>query len=186
MTIISNNCSGAYEMRALNIAPYTSPTVFLQILPTEFSKFCKNFREYMQYDLIEYRDFSKEHRDAMLKLLGFIPTFPCALCGDIAILFQHETSFSVAKQKWDRRRQRVDYDNVYFMFCVEFIAFKEEAQAFADLHLDNSVLFTRGFDVHSETPHYRYDEDVEYLLMQDNGKFVFEADFDRHKFFVGE
>lgn len=184
MTIISNNCSGAYEMRILGINPYTSPTVFLQILPTEYGKFCSNFKQYMQYELVEYVDFSEEHKYAMQKLLGFIPTFPCALLGDIAILFQHEKSFSVAKEKWDRRKKRIDYDNVYFMFCVEFITFKDCARDFANLHLPNSVLFTRGFDVDTDIPHYRYDEDAEYLLMKDTGRFIFEADFDRHTFFL--
>lgn len=184
MTIVSNNCSGAYEMRALDIAPYTSPTVFLQILPTEFSKFCKNFKHYMQYELTEYVDFSEEHKYAMQMLLGYVPDFPCGLLGDIAILFQHEKSYNVAKEKWDRRKQRIDYDNVYYMFCVEYERFAFCAREFANMHLPNSILFTRGFDVVTDIPHYRYDKDAEYLLMEPTGRFIFEADFERQKFFV--
>ena len=186
MTIISNNCSGAYEMRVLGINPYTSPTVFLQILPTEYPKFCKDFKRYMSYELVEYTDFSEEHKYAMQKLLGFIPTFPCGLLGDIAILFQHEKSFNVAKEKWDRRKLRIDYDNIYYMFCIEFPVFRNCAVEFANLHLPNSVLFMRSFDIETDIPHYRYDKDVEYLLMQNNGKFVFEGEFERNKFFILE
>lgn len=185
MTIISNNCSGAYEMKVLKKLPYHSPTVFLQILPDEFPKFCENFKEYMKYELVEYTDFSEKHKDNMMQLLGFIPTFPCALLNDIAILFQHEDSYIVAKEKWDRRKKRID-DNVYFMFCCEFSAFKTSAQEFANLHLPKSVLFTRSFDIVGN--HYRYEVPVnsEYLAMQTNGRFVFEGNFNRNEFFIGE
>lgn len=183
-TIISNNCSGAYMMRALNIK-YNSPTIFLQVLPDEYPKFCNNLKEYMQKDLIEYKDYSDKHIESMKKLLGEVPGFPCGLLGDVAILFQHEKSFDEAKRKWDRRKERIDWNHIGYMFCLEFSDFKEAAKEYGELRLPHSVLFTRSFDVDVPIEHYRYDVpvDSEYLAIRSNGKFVFESYFDRETWY---
>ena len=61
LSIISNNCSGVRLMQDLKIR-YDSPTVALQILPEEYTKFCNNLEFYLSQEIVEYRDFNDEHK----------------------------------------------------------------------------------------------------------------------------
>ena len=156
ITIISNNCSGARMQQDLKMQ-YQSPTVVLQILPEEYPKFCKNLKHYLSCEVKEYKEFSEIHKQQMMKLLGFLPTFPVGLLDDIAILFQHYETFADAKEKWDRRTKRVDYEHVGYMFVIDKGDYRKEAIEFGNLRLPNSVLFMRGCDVDVPIEHHRYD-----------------------------
>lgn len=184
-TIISNNCSGAYLYHDFGMR-FDSPTILLQILPSEFPKFCKNLKEYMSYDLKEYENHSKDHAKEMFYLLGGNnPYFPVGLLGDIAILFQHYKTFEEAKEKWNIRKQRMDYEHIGYVFVLEREN-KEAATEFGKLNLPNSLLFTRDFDV--DVPHYRYHipEGWEYLgVNPSTGNRNYCADCDIAKFMRG-
>lgn len=184
LTIISNNCSGARVTQDLR-RQYQSPTVVLQILPEEYTKFCTNLKHYMDCELKEYTDFSETHHKQMVKLLGQEPYFPCGIVDDIAILFQHYETFEEAKEKWERRKARMDYDHLVYFFVLEK-PYVDEAIEFGNAKLKNSVLFTRSFDVDVPIEHYRYDlaEGTEYLGRDPEiGYRYFEHSFDRKGFF---
>ena len=66
---------------------YSSPTMWIQILPEEYPKFCKNIRHYMNCEVKEYTEFSKKHRKQIVKYIGMMPDFPCGLIDDVVILF---------------------------------------------------------------------------------------------------
>ena len=118
ITIISNNCSGARMQQDLRMQ-YCSPTIILQILPEEYPRFCKYLKYYMQAELKEYTEFSDRHHKQMVKLLGREPYFPCGILDDVAILFQHYDTFQDAKEKWERRKARIDYDHIGYIFVLE-------------------------------------------------------------------
>ena len=80
--------------------------------------------------------------------------FVCGLCGDVAVVFQHYDSWEEAKTKWNRRKERIDYDNIVFFFVLDYDKYKPEAQTFADAHLDNAYIFTNNFDIDGE--HFKY------------------------------
>ena len=184
MTIISNNCSGAALYHDIGMR-FDSPTILLQILPSEFPKFCKNLKEYMSYEVKEYTDFSDEHAKEFYDLLGKKPDFPVGKLGDIAILFQHYPTFSWAKMKWNDRKERIDYNHIAYIFVLEK-EFKEPAEEFGQLNLKNSLIFTRDFDI--EAIHYKYhiEKGMEYLGRSPyTGNRNFCADCDIHKFLRG-
>ena len=155
MTIISNNCSGAYLYHDLGLK-FNSPTINLQILPQEYTKFCKNLKDYMSMEVQEYKDFSKVHQEQMFHLLGGNnPYFPVGILGDIAILFQHYKTFEEAKEKWDERKQRIDYDNLKYIFVLER-PYIDAAREFGLSGLDNAVMFTREFKMDVPIENYMY------------------------------
>lgn len=171
MTIISNNCSGAYLYHDLGLR-FNSPTINLQILPGEYTKFCKNLKEYMSNEVREYKDLSKEHQEQIHHLLGCDPYFPVGILGDIAILFQHYKTFDEAKQKWDERKQRIDYNHIKFIFVLEK-PYIEAAMEFGNSELPNAVLFQRNFKVSVPMESYTYHipPGSEYLAVNPRTKF---------------
>ena len=187
MTIVSNNCAGAYIYHDLDMR-FDTPTTLLQILPSEFPRFCKDFKHYMSLPLREYKKYSKEHAEEMFHLLGGNnPYFPVGLCGDVAILFQHYKTFEEAKEKWEVRKKRIDYNHIGYVFVLER-EHKEAAIEFGNLKLPNSVLFTRDYDVDVPIEHHMYhvSEGSEYLgVNPQTGRRIFTGNFDIESFVRG-
>ena len=148
-TIISNNCAGAAVMHELGME-FKSPTINLQILPEEFTKFCWNFQNYMRWDLIEYKPFmmSRVHKDYLYKMFGGVPDMPLGLLWDVMICFQHYETFADAKKKWDERKARIDYENIGFMFYARGEEYRKETEDFLALEvIKNKLALTQGFSV---------------------------------------
>jgi len=177
LSIISNNCSGVRLMQDLKIR-YDSPTVALQILPEEYTKFCNNLEFYLSQEIVEYRDFNDEHKAYLINMYGNLEniTFPVGLCCDIILCFQHEESFETAKAKWDRRKYRVDYNNLAYIFCLDYDRYAKEAFDFATSELKNKFIFTRDFDI--DAPHFRYSVP--------NNRCFLDKDREDHYYFEGE
>ena len=146
-TIISNDCMGGV-MCSRNKMQFKSPTVALHILPEEYAKFCINLKHYMESELIEYTDVSEEHKQYLMNMYGHIPNeFPLGLIDDIIVCFQHYTTFEDAKEKWNRRKARMEWDHIGYVMHMEHERYKKEVGEFLDLNLPNSVAFTNGFRV---------------------------------------
>ena len=161
ISIIANNCTGGYIYMDSHLQ-YGSPTMWTQILPQEFPKFCKNLKHYMECELKEYKDVSETHMEQINKLLHQPPYFPLGIVDDVVILFQHYTSFEQAKEKWDKRKKRIDYDHIGYVFCL-LEPYIDEAIEFESLDLKNSFLFTRSFDIPGKHIRFEVPEGCEYL-----------------------
>lgn len=145
-SIISNNCTGGAIAHSLGME-FKSPTINLQILPEEYSKFCANFREYMNADLIEYKDISEKHQCYLQKMFGGIPDMPFGLLNDIIVCFQHYLTFEEAKQKWNERKAKLDYDHMGFIFHARGPEYANEAKTFKELDLPNRLILTQNFSI---------------------------------------
>ena len=184
-TIIANNCIAGNMLHDLGLR-FNTPTINLQILPREYIKFCQNFRHYMETEVTEYKqsNLSNIHKYDLINMFGHVPVneFPYGLCDDILIVFQHYGTFAEAKDAWDRRKARVDYDHIGFMFYIAWEYDRHKAAQFLDLKLKHSVVFTEKFDV--DFPHFRIDppEGGHFLDIASNGKKYFEQVFDSKKF----
>lgn len=183
MSIISNNCAGWCLYKSMRL-PYDSPTIALQIMPEEFTKFCKDFKHYMSLPLMEYTLRSERHISYLKRLyqgpVNYPVDFPIGIVGDIMIAFQHYNSFQEAKEKWDRRKARIDYDNLNFIFVLDYDRYAEEAQEFSEANLDHGFVFTNGFDIPGK--HYKYivPEGACFLDVFDK-RYVFEGDWRREE-----
>lgn len=183
MTIIANNCIGGSIYRDLKL-PYQTPTASVQIFPTQFPKFCSNLKYYMEQELIQYPlvGFSEAYmkiRDDFFGKGNYLDK-PYALLGDILLCFQHDNSFAEAKAKWDRRKTRIDYKHLGFLFYVRYDRYRESAEEFVRLQLPNSATLTQGFTVPNC---YRVDVDEGRMFLDwKNGKHYYEQSFDKMKF----
>ena len=182
-TLIANNCIGGSILHDLGLR-FNTPTINLQILPGEYPKFCRNFRHYMETELVEYKELSDLHRYELINMFGHTPIneFPYGLCDDIIICFQHYPTFKEAKAAWDRRKARIDYDHIGFIFYLAWEFDQRRALEFADIGLKHSVIFTEKFDV--DIPHFRVDppEGVHFLDLAENGKKYYEQVFNPQVF----
>lgn len=145
-TIISNNCTGGAVLHELGME-FKTPTILLQILPEEYPKFCAGLRDYMNMELVKYKDPSDKHKEYLTKMFGGVPDMPLGLLGDIVICFQHYATFSEAKQKWDERKAKIDFDHIGYIFHARGPEYRAEAELFTKMDLPNKLVLTQDFKI---------------------------------------
>lgn len=126
-TIISSNCNGAVITSDLGIR-FNSPTVNLFFYPDDYLKFVSNIKFYVEQELIE---------DKSSNLY-----YPVGILFDIKIHFMHYNSFKEAKEKWDIRKMRINYNNIFIMFTDRDGCTYEHIKEFDSLQYKNKVIFT--------------------------------------------
>lgn len=114
-SIISNNCWGGQVYRSYGL-PYTSPTIGLFIMPKDYIKFISDLTYYLEKDLkfiyrnqSKYRIYLEEHVDH---------NCPIGILEDIEIIFLHYTSENDAYNNWNRRKKRVNFENVLLNLMI--------------------------------------------------------------------
>lgn len=146
-TIIANNCHGGLISHSYGME-FCSPTVALQVLPEEFPKFCANLKHYMDAELVEYKELSEEHQEYCRHMFDYVPMeFPMGLIDDVLVVFQHSDNFTVAKEEWDRRKTRVDYDHLYYIFHANNIKYIDAVKEFLALNLPHSAVVTENWGI---------------------------------------
>ncbi len=104
-SIICNNCVGGAIYRDLGL-PYLSPTANVLIKPNDFTRFVN--------DLEYYLNCTPEE----IFIDGI--TYPVGVLKkgeeQVVLHFMHDGTFEKGKEKWLRRCQRVDLDNLYVIF----------------------------------------------------------------------
>ena len=101
----------------------------------------------MEEDLNEYKDISEEHKTYLYKMFGGVPDMPFGIIGDVMVCFQHYGTFEEAKEKWDERKAKVDYKNIGFIFHARGPEYKNEAEEFMKLNIDNKLVLTQDFSI---------------------------------------
>lgn len=121
ISIISNNCWGGvfYDKHGLQ---YKSPTIGLYFFADDYLKFLNNLKYYLSLDVKSLNINDSKYKDVLLErhgenvLLGQID--------DIEIVFLHYDSIDSAIKKWNKRRKRVSFDNI-FIKCNDQNFFNE-------------------------------------------------------------
>ena len=142
-TIISNNCWGGdvYQMYGLE---YTSPTIGLYLYESDYIKFVADLEKYLAQDLIfiqpeESRFYSKLCQEFGTEKLGF----PIAQILDVEIMFLHYKSIDEAREKWERRKKRINRSNILFKLSDRTDCNEEIIRAFCALPYENKICFTK-------------------------------------------
>lgn len=110
-TIFSNNCIAGFIYQRYGMK-YLTPTIGINIEPSHFIKFCKNYTYYLSLELQEAKEFNQEW---FKSIGGGDIKFPVGKLGDINIYFQHSNNFEKSKADWERRKTRINYDNIYMI-----------------------------------------------------------------------
>jgi uncharacterized protein (DUF1919 family) len=101
-SIISCDCLGGMKLHDLRLR-FNTPTVNLWFMPGDFIKLCTNLRHYMEQELV-FIDRREEGVD-----------YPVARLDDITVYFMHYSSEEEAVLKWDERKKRINYEDLYFI-----------------------------------------------------------------------
>lgn len=125
-SIFSNNCWGGLTYHSLGLT-FHSPLVNVHESDEDYIRLVSNPREYMEKKL-ELIDMGEE---------GQIK-YPICRCGDIALHFNHTTSFEAAKAGWERRKRRINWNNLLVEMFTEN---KDIAEAFARLPYEKKICF---------------------------------------------
>ena len=105
-TILCSNCVGGTLYHRLG-KEFMSPTINLFMTNTDFVDFCVHMDYYLAQRLC-FVDSNKPHPVAALCGNGTdIPT--------ITIYFNHDRKNEEAENKWERRKKRINRDNMYIM-----------------------------------------------------------------------
>lgn len=131
-TILSANCMAAIIYHNLGLR-FDTPTINLYFQADEFLKFVTDLRYYIQEaDLVEDQQAGHD--------------FPVGILGEgakaIRIYFEHYKTFDNAKTKWEERKQRIHYDNLYIIMGEHHGATRETIENFEKLPYVHKVMVT--------------------------------------------
>ena len=138
-SIISNNCFGGITYEYLDLQ-YLSPTIGLYFFAPEYIKFINNIKYYTSIPLVQcnakdskyYAELQKLNQTD--KIIGKLD--------DIEIVFLHYETFKDAKQKWEKRCKRINYDNIIFKFNDQNLCTRKELIEFDKFKAEHKICFT--------------------------------------------
>ena len=122
-TLIARDCVGGVLYHQLGLK-FLSPTINLFFVPEDFNLFCLNLPEYISSELVELKDSGVDYPVGLLS-----PSNGPSL-KTIRVDFMHYESFEEAKMKWEERKKRINWDNIFIVstFCypIEIATFSEK------------------------------------------------------------
>lgn len=120
ISIVTNNCIGGFIYKKYG-CKFLSPTINLQMSPNDFVKFCQNLDLYLNEDITEEQNCDPAFFQA---LGGDCIDFPVGKLKDITIFFQHYKTFEESRKKWNERKTRLNFSNMYFILCDTYCSGK--------------------------------------------------------------
>ncbi len=170
--LISNNCWGgsAYQWYK---RPYNTPFVGLFIYGPCYLKLLKNFKFYMGQRL---SFVSKSKYPSIGK------SYPIGLLKDIEIHFEHFKSEDEAREKWERRTERMlkvtNIDNYFFKICDRELTTKSDLIEFHKLPFKNKISFSiNDYDELKTYNHIKILESDKKRECVPNGKKLYELTY---------
>lgn len=131
-SIIASNCVGTLIYYDMKIR-FLSPTINLSFDMNDYVRFLENMRWYLEQPLVYHDDPRFE--------------YPCGMLGDIEIRFNHYKTFEDASSKWEERKKRINWDNLYIIGVDRDGCTYETIKRFDALPYKNKVIIT-----HQEYP----------------------------------
>ena len=136
-SIIASDCTGGMIYHDLH-QRFDSPTVNLYFMADGFIKFCNNLKETIDLPMIEIKNHDFE--------------YPVAQLGDsgICLYLVHYKNVKEAQEKWNERKERINWNNMFFVMNDRNGCTDNEIKAFDELPYYNKVCFT-----HVSKPEYK-------------------------------
>ena len=127
-TLISRDCIGGVLYHQLGLK-FLSPTINLFFQPDDFNYFCLYLKNYINGRLVETKEKGINYPIGLL-----IPRKDSKNKKTIKVYFMHYDSFEVAKKKWNERKKRINYDNLY---VISSICYEPEIKTISKELIDN-------------------------------------------------
>jgi uncharacterized protein (DUF1919 family) len=115
---------------------YQSPTVNLFFKKDEYLTFLSSMREYLNAELAEVTDSDRSYPVGELVHDGKA----------VRVYGMHYKNFEHLKQKWDKRKTRMDFNNL-FVVLTALVFTKEDAEVFDSLPYENKLVITGKSEV---------------------------------------
>lgn len=139
-TLISNNCWGGHVYRYFNL-PYMSPTVGLYFYAEEYVRFVSNLHHYCRQPLWFIKpEESRYYNELKRKGNTYCPIG--VLGDDVEIVFLHYKTEEEAFEKWTRRVERMDWDNIIIKFSEQNGATPDHLRIVDALPYEKKLIFT--------------------------------------------
>jgi len=107
-TIISQNCIGGVFYHDMGLA-FCSPTINLYFKASDFVKFVSDLEHYLALDL----------------KITWGEEYPVGYLDDVTIFFMHFSSCSEAQDSWNKRKARINWNNI-IIFCTDRDGFSKK------------------------------------------------------------
>lgn len=166
-TVISNNCFAGWVYRIYNL-PYETPTAGLFIMPKCFLKMINNLNYYMERE-VEFIDKEESmYKDYLSEKLDNFGQYPIGKIDDIEIHFLHYKTKEEAKEKWDRRKKRINYDRIIYKFNDQNGCTLEDIKSFVqNPKLKNKICFVSNKEFNIEGTYFIKEFDKNKYVIND-------------------
>ena len=114
-SIICNNCLGGFIYQHYNIE-YRTPTLGLFFLARDYVKFLSDIKFYLSKQLEFINPKESIYYENLKNLAGFME-FPIAKLHDIEIFFMHYKNEEEVIEKWNRRINKINWNNLIIIFA---------------------------------------------------------------------
>ncbi|MBQ4600636.1 MAG: DUF1919 domain-containing protein [Oscillospiraceae bacterium] len=126
-SLLASNCNGACICHDLGLQ-FRSPFVNLCLSAPDFMKILEAPRQYLELPLefAESGDYS----------------YPVAMLGDVTIHFMHYATAEEAREQWQRRCRRINWDNLFVLMTDKDGCDEALLRRFDALPYPNKAVFT--------------------------------------------
>lgn len=140
-TLLSNNCWGGHVYRYFNL-PYNTPTIGMYFFIEDYIKFLSKLEYYLSLDIRiihaecsrHYQEILREHKDSLYVPIGVLD--------DVEIVFLHSHSDDEARDSWNRRKARMNLDNLVVKMSEMNGCSLEYLRIFDALPYKKKIVFT--------------------------------------------
>ena len=140
-SIICNNCLGGFIYQYYNIE-YRTPTLGLFLLAQDYIKFLSKIKFYLSKQL-EFITPEESMYAEDFKSLKVSIEFPIAKLHDVEIFFLHYKNEEEAREKWNRRKNKINWNNLIVILAENETCSYEIVKQFDALPFKNKVSFTK-------------------------------------------
>lgn len=133
-TILCTTCVGGILYHRFN-QPFNSPTINLGIKNKEFCSFLEYLDYYLEQDVHDNGNDKDNNPKGII--YGNGKDIP-----DIVIYFVHYANFEDGKEKWDKRKSRIDRNNTYVIMIDTGDLTRDDLKKVENFKCNNKVIFT--------------------------------------------
>lgn len=138
-TIISNNCWAGTIYESYGITK-NSPTVGMFIMPKDYLKFISNLDYYLEHSLEIVPPEKSKWKSTLCRKKNW-GHYVIGKIDDIELHMLHYHNSESAIIKWNRRKKRINRNNIIFKFNDQNGATVDDIKKFCDLSLSKKICF---------------------------------------------
>ena len=146
-SILANNCWGGIVSRDRHL-PYNSPTCGTYFFSKDYLRFLSDVHRYLDTELEELPVRESRYAEELVSLHG--ENVVLGRMEDVEVVLLHYPTFAEAKEKWDRRKQRIRWDNLLVKYSDQNGFVPEDFETFRALPFANKLFLTTNPEYRSE------------------------------------